>query len=83
LGDIGTYAWLARTTQISIFEDAELDGILLRYAGVNTATTLTQDAQGSQLSFAVPPGRWKAMGRCVSSTKDNRLRPSTLFLRIS
>lgn len=81
VGEIGTYAFLARATLNStIIKGVTYAGSSLRYSGVNIDPTTGATCDSGGVDTA-PSGTWRAMGTVGEDTGDRY--PATLFLRIS
>jgi hypothetical protein len=82
-GAVGTYAWLGETTTVATATNGTRAGSSLRYGGVLSAASYTNDFPAAT-SFigngGTPSGTWRCMGRAHNSGTDY---PATLWVRIS
>ena len=79
LGAVGTYAFLASTTDRAITAGSTYSGSGFQYS-VNSADTINSTASsGIYTAGSSPSGTWRALGATTVSTRI----PQTLFVRIS
>lgn len=79
VGEVGTYAWLGRSTAGIFTAGSNYSGSGLLYSGI-LSTTVYNDDTAASIGTVSPSGTWRAMGTADRTTVR---AASTLFLRIS
>ena len=83
-GDVGTYAFLGRTSTTTITSGTNYAGSSLVFSGLRLASASSWSVQGDvnpvgAWGSGVPSGTWKAMGAYAGTGNC----PATVFLRVS